>query len=237
MADESEFVLQLFEQLDAGGLGAQERSIIDRCTVLVYADAREGKGSPTLIDLRDRLLDQSEAEARKLALSLELFTLGALDIFAHRTNVDTENRMIVYDIMDLGQQLKTMGLLVITDAMLNRVTANWRRGKRIHIFIDEFHVVFENEHSGVFFSSALRRFRKRNAYPMALTQNVEYMLDSVLASSMYSNLELVVMLNQAPSDRQKLSHLLNISPEQMSYVTNAETGAGFCATGARSSRS
>lgn len=227
VADKSEFVLSLFEQLDAGGLGAQERSIIDRCTALVYADARKGKGSPTLIDLRDRLLDQPEAEARELALSLELFTSGSLDIFAHQTNVDTENRMIVYDIMDLGQQLKTMGLLVITDAMLNRVTANWRRGKRTHIFIDEFHVVFENEHSGVFFNSAWRRFRKRNAYPTALTQNVEYLLDSVLASTMLSNSELVVMLNQAPSDRQKLSRLLNISPEQMSYVTNAEAGCGL----------
>ena len=135
--------------------------------------------------------------------------------------------MIVYDIMDLGQQLKTMGLLVITDAMLNRVTANWRQGKRTHIFIDEFHVVFENEHSGVFFISAWRRFRKRNAYPTALTQNVEYLLDSVLASTMLSNSELVVMLNQAPSDRQKLSRLLNISPEQMSYVTNADAGCGL----------
>ena len=135
--------------------------------------------------------------------------------------------MIVYDIMDLGQQLKTMGLLVITDAMLNRVMANWRQGKRTHIFIDEFHVVFENEHSGVFFNSAWRRFRKRNAYPTALTQNVEYLLDSVLASTMLSNSELVVMLNQAPSDRQKLSQLLNISPEQMSYVTNADAGCGL----------
>ena len=227
VADKSEFVLSLFEQLDAGGLGAQERSIIDRCTALVYADHRKGGAAPTLADLRDKLLEQPEAQATKLALSLELFTSGSLDIFAHQTNVDTQNRMIVYDIMDLGQQLKTMGLLVITDAMLNRVTANWRQGKRTHIFIDEFHVVFENEHSGVFFNSAWRRFRKRNAYPTALTQNVEYLLDSVLASTMLSNSELVVMLNQAPSDRQKLSQLLNISPEQMSYVTNADAGCGL----------
>lgn len=227
VADKSEFVLSLFEQLDAGGLGAQERSIIDRCTALVYADRRKEDAAPTLADLRDKLLEQPETQATKLALSLELFTSGSLDIFAHQTNVDTQNRMIVYDIMDLGQQLKTMGLLVITDAMLNRVTANWRQGKRTHIFIDEFHVVFENEHSGVFFNSAWRRFRKRNAYPTALTQNVEYLLDSVLASTMLSNSELVVMLNQAPSDRQKLSRLLNISPEQMSYVTNADAGCGL----------
>ena len=83
-----------------------------------------------------------EREAKDLALALELFTSGSLDAFAHESNVDINNRMIVYDIMDLGKQLKTMGLLVITDAMLNRVTENWKKGKRTHIFLDEFHVVF-----------------------------------------------------------------------------------------------
>jgi type IV secretory pathway VirB4 component len=120
-----------------------------------------------------------------------------------------------------------MGLLVITDAMINRVTENWRQGKRTHLFIDEFHVVFENEHSGEFFTSAWRRFRKRNAFPTAITQNVEYLLDSVLASTMLSNSEFIVMLNQAASDREKLAKLLNISPEQMSYITNSEPGCGL----------
>ena len=169
----------------------------------------------------------AQGAEHKLALSLELFTSGTLDAFAHPTNVDTKNRLVVYEIMDLGKQLKTMGLLVITDAMLNRVTENWRLGKRTHIVIDEFHVVFENEYSGAFFNSAWRRFRKRNAYPTAITQNVEYLLDSVLASTMLSNSEFIVMLNQAASDRQKLAALLNISQEQMSYITNADAGCGL----------
>lgn len=172
-------------------------------------------------------MEQPEEEAQEMALSLELFTNGSLNAFAHKTNVDTTNRMIVYDIMDLGKQLKTMGLLVITDAMINRVTDNWRKGIRTHIFLDEFHVVFENEYSAAFFNSAWRRFRKRNAYPTALTQNVEYLLDSVQASTMLSNSELVVMLNQAAQDRQKLAALLNISDEQMSYITNADAGCGL----------
>lgn len=113
--------------------------------------------------------------------------------------------------------MKPTGLLVITDTILNRVTLNWKKGKRTHIFIDEFHVVFENEQSGIFFNSAWRQFRKRNGYPTAITQNVEYLLDSVQASTMLSNSEFVVMLNQAFSDRAKLSKLLNISDEQMSY--------------------
>ena len=107
------------------------------------------------------------------------------------------------------------------------IEENWKKGKRTHIFLDEFHVVFENEHSGTFFNSAWRRFRKRNAFPTAITQNVEYLLDSVLASTMLSNSEYIVMLNQAASDRQKLAELLNISNEQMSYITNADAGCGL----------
>lgn len=135
--------------------------------------------------------------------------------------------MVDYDIMDLGKQLKTMGLLVITDAMLNRVTENWKKGKRTHIFLDEFHVVFENEYSGAFFNSAWRRFRKRNAFPNAITQNVEYLLDSVLASTMLSNSEFIVMLNQAATDGHRLAKLLNISKEQMDYIINADAGSGL----------
>lgn len=225
--DKSEFVLSLFEQLDSKGISAKEKSIIDRCTDAVYEDYKNGGSVPTLCTLREKLLEQPEKEAQDLALSLELFTSGSLDAFAHESNVDVNNRMIVYDIMDLGKQLKTMGLLVITDAMLNRVTENWKKGKRTHIFLDEFHVVFENEYSGAFFNSAWRRFRKRNAFPNAITQNVEYLLDSVLASSMLSNSEYIVMLNQAASDRQKLAELLNISNEQMSYITNADAGCGL----------
>lgn len=225
--DKSEFVLSLFEQLDKKGVSAKEKSIIDRCTGDVYEDYQRGGAVPTLCVLREKMLAQPEREAQDLALALELFTSGSLDAFAHESNVDVNNRMVVYDIMDLGKQLKTMGLLVITDAMLNRVTENWKKGKRTHIFLDEFHVVFENEYSGAFFNSAWRRFRKRNAFPNAITQNVEYLLDSVLASTMLSNSEYIVMLNQAASDRQKLAELLNISNEQMSYITNADAGCGL----------
>ena len=227
IVDKSEFVLSLFEQLDKGGIHSKEKSIIDRCVEAVYADYKYGGALPTLCVLREKLLEQPEEEARELALSLELFTAGSLNAFAHKTNVNVQSRIIIYDIMDLGRQLKTMGLLVITDAMLNRVTENHRKGKRTHLFIDEFHVVFENEHSAEFFNSAWRRFRKRNAYPCAITQNVEYLLDSVQASTMLSNSEFLIMLNQAASDREKLAQLLNISPEQTDYITNAPAGCGL----------
>ena len=229
--DKSDFVSSLLEQLDKNGLIPEEKSIIDRAVRWVYEDYQAGGKHPTLAVLREKLLEQNEPEAKRLALKMELFTSGSLNAFAHKTNVDVNNRIIGYNIMDLGTQLKTMGLLVITDAMLNRVTENWRKGKRTHIVLDEFHVVFQNEYSGEFFNSAWRRFRKRNAFPTAITQNVEYLLDSVLASTMLSNSEVIVMHNQAASDREKLAKLLNISNEQMSYITNAKEGCGLIRIG------
>ena len=223
----SQFIMSLIEQIDKQGVGPQHKSIIDRCVAVVYKEARETGRMPTLSTLRLKLLEQPEPQARDIALALELFTTGSLDIFGHSSNVDLEKRVTVFDIRGLGAQLKPTGLLVITDTMLNRVTLNWKRGKRTHIFIDEFHVVFENEFSAAFFNSAWRQFRKRNAYPTAITQNVEYLLDSVQASTMLSNSEFIVMLNQAASDREKLGKLLNISSEQMSYITNAEAGCGL----------
>ncbi len=227
VVDKSEFILSLFEQLDKKGLGPKEKSIIDRCTALVYDDYHKTGITPTLMELRAKLLQQPEKEASELALSLELFTDGTLNVFAHETNVNINSRIVSYDIYKLGKQLKTMGLLVITDAMINRVSENYKKGKRTHIFIDEIHVLFENEYSATFFNSAWRQFRKRNAYPTAITQNVEYLLSSVEASTMLSNSEFIVMLNQAATDRKELAKLLNISDEQMSYITNADAGCGL----------
>jgi len=223
----SEFIMSLIEQIDKKGVGPQHKSIIDRCIANVYRNAYETGTTPTLCTLREMLLEQPEPEAKQIALSLELYTTGSLDIFGHQSNVDLDKRVVVFDIHGLGAQLKPTGLLVITDTMLNRVTLNWKKGKRTHVFIDEFHVVFENEFSAQFFNSAWRQFRKRNAYPTAITQNVEYLLDSVQASTMLSNSEFIVMLNQAASDRGQLAKLLNISNEQMSYITNADPGCGL----------
>lgn len=227
VVDKSEFILSLFEQLYKKGLGPKQKSIIDRCTALVYDDYNKTGVVPTLMTLRKKLQEQKEKEAQELALSLELFTNGSLNVFAHETNVNKNCRIISYDIYKLGKQLKTMGLLVITDAMINRVSENFKKKKRTHIFIDEFHVLFANEYSATFFNSAWRQFRKRNAYPTAITQNVEYLLSSVDASTMLSNSEFIVMLSQASSDRKELANLLNISDEQMSYISKKEAGCGL----------
>lgn len=227
IVEKSQFIMSLVEQIDKTGIGPQHKSIIDRCVAAVYQEAAETGVAPTLCTLREKLLAQPEKKAKEIALSLELYTTGSLDIFGHSSTVSLDKRITVFDIRDLGAQLKPAGLLVITDTILNRVTLNWQKGKRTHVFIDEFHVVFENEYSGNFFNSAWRQFRKRNAYPCAITQNVEYLLDSVQASTMLSNSEFIIMLSQAASDWEKLARLLNISNEQMSYVTNADAGCGL----------
>ena len=225
----SEFILSLFEQLlkDKGGLGPIDKTIIDRCTSIVYERFKDKNEYPTLVDLKDVLSEQPEAEAKNLDLCLELYTNGSLNAFAFPTNVNTSNRIISYNIHKLGRQLKTFGLLVITDAILNRVNQNYKNGKRTHIFIDEFHVMFQNEYSANFFNSVWRQFRKRNAYPTAITQNVEYLLSSVEASTMLSNSEFIVMLNQATNDRLRLAELLNISDDQLSFIKDSDPGCGL----------
>jgi len=227
VAFKSQFIMSLLKQIDPDGIRAHHKSIIDRCVALVLQEQKKTGKVPTLCTLREKLLEQPEQEARDMALTMELYTSGSLNIFAHETNVDTRNRIQSYDIHDLGEELKQPGFVTITDAMINRVNYNWAHGKKTHIFVDEFHIAYENEYSGNFFTSAWRQFRKRNAAPCAITQNVEYMLDSVQASTMVSNSEFVVMLNQAESDQERLSKLLNISPEQMSYVNGSEAGCGL----------
>ena len=227
IVSKSQFIMSLVQQLDKNGVGPQHKSIIDRCVATVYEEADRNGRVCTLCDLRQKLLEQPESIAQDIALTLELFTTGTLDIFGKESNVDLENRILVFDIHELSEQLKTVGLMIVTDTILNRVNINWKRGKRTHIFIDEFHVVFGNEQGANFFDSAWRQFRKRGAHPAAITQNVEYLLGSPVARMMLSNSECNIMLSQAASDRQELASLLHISDDQMSFCTNTQPGCGL----------
>ena len=227
VAFKSQFIMSLLKQVDPEGIGPHQKSIIDRCVAQVCKEKKQTNIVATLCTVREKLLEQPEPEAQDIALTMELYTSGSLDIFAHETNVDTKNRIISYDIHDLSEDLKQPGFVTITDAMLNRVNFNWAQGKKTHVIVDEFHIAYENEYSGNFFTSAWRQFRKRNASPVAITQNVDYLLDAPQARSMLSNSEFIVMLNQAEKDQERLSQLLNISPEQMRYVNGSEAGSGL----------
>lgn len=231
----SEFILSLCEQLiGASNLGPIQKSIIDRCTASVYRDYQQSGYTgkvPTLKDFRAELLKQSEPEAKEIALAIELFTDGSLNTFAKETNVDVDNRLICYDILDLGKQLLPIGMLVVLDNILNRITANRAKGKHTFIFIDEIYLLFQHEYSANFLFTLWKRVRKYGAYCTGITQNVDDLLQSHTARTMLANSEFLIMLNQASTDRLRLAELVNISDMQMSYITNVEAGRGLMKVG------
>ena len=177
------------------------------------------------------MLKQKEPEAKGIALAIELFVNGSLNTFSKETNVDTDNRLICYDILDLGKQLLPIGMLVVLDSILNRITANRAKGRNTFIFIDEIYLLFQQEYSANFLFTLWKRVRKYGAYCTGITQNVEDMLQSHTARTMLANSELIIMLNQAATDRAELAKLLNMSDFLMGYITNANAGEGVIKVG------
>ena len=232
LIEKSEFLLSVFEHLvGAGNLTAKDKSIIDRCAADVYRDymrkGYQGEMMPTLKDLYRQMMLQKEAEARELALAAELFTNGSLNTFAKPTNVNTKSRIKAYDIRELGSQLMPLGMLVSLDSILNQVIKNWREGKTTWIFVDEFYLLFRYPFSAEFFYKLWKRIRKYNGFLNAMTQNVDEVLKSDTARLMLANSEFIVMLNQAATDREELARILNISENQLGYITNVKAGSGL----------
>ena len=231
----SEFLLSLCEQLiGAGKLSAKEKSIIDRCTAQVYQNyIRSGyQGqAPTLQDFHAELLRQPEAEAGDVALAIELFTEGSLNTFAKPTNVDTSARILCYDIRDLGKQLLPVGMLVVLDSIFNRIVRNRERKRNTWIYIDEIYLLFQHEYSANFLFTLWKRMRKYGACGTGISQNIEDLLQSHTARTMLANSEFLIMLNQAATDRMELARLLNISDNQLSYITNVDAGRGLIKCG------
>lgn len=232
----SEFILSLCELLIGGrsGLSSTQKTIIDRTVLMTYDKYFNNpikNQIPTLKTFYETLLKQPEPEANEIALSLEIYIKGSLSVFSNQTNIDTNNRFIVYDTKDLGKQLKTMGMLIVLDQIWNRITQNRKIGKRTWIYIDEIYLLFKNEYSDNYLFELWKRARKWGAIPTGITQNVEDLLRSENARSMLSNSEFVYLLNQAALDREELSTLLNISEQQLQYVTNVDSGKGLLIAG------
>lgn len=228
----SEFILSLMEVLIANrnGLDAKEKSILDRCTQITYREFLQDTvniPNPTLKDFYKVLKEQPEYEAQNMAVSLELYIEGSLSVFSNPTNVELNNRLICFDIKDLGKQLKTMGLLIVLDHIWNRITTNRAQGKNTWIFIDEIYLLFRNEYSSSFLFEFWKRVRKWGGIPTGIEQNIEVILMSETARTMLSNSGFIMMLNQASNDRDELADLLKISPTQLSYVTNSIEGQGL----------
>ena len=192
-----------------------------------YFENPTPENMPLLEDLYNALLTQDEPEARHVAAALEIYVKGSLNIFNHHTNVDINNRIVCFDIKQLGKQLKKLGMLIVQDAVWGRVTANRSAGKSTRYYADEFHLLLKEEQTAAYSVEIWKRFRKWGGIPTALTQNVKDLLASPEVSNIFENSDFVYMLNQANGDRQILAKQLNISPHQLSYVTHSGEGEGL----------
>ena len=211
------------------GLQPVEKTVIDRCVRLVYRQYLEDprpENMPILEDLYNLLLKQEEKEAHFIATALEIYVTGSLNVFNHRTNVDIDNRIVCYDIKELGKQLKQLGMLVIQDQVWNRVTVNRAAGKTTRYYVDEFHLLLKGELAS-WSVEIWKRFRKWGGIPTGITQNIKDLLASREIENIFENSDFIYMLNQAAGDRQILAKQLNISPHQLSYVTHSGEGEGL----------
>ena len=228
----SDFILSLCELIVGGkdGLMPVEKTIIDRCVRMVYRDYLSDpvpENMPILEDLYNELRRQEEKEAQYLATALEIYVSGSLNVFNHRTNINIENRIVSFDIKELGKQLKKIGMLIVQDAVWNRVTINREAHKSTRYYIDEMHLLLREEQTAAYTVEIWKRFRKWGGIPTGITQNVKDLLSSREVENIFENSDFILMLNQASGDRQILAKQLNISPHQLSYVTHSGEGEGL----------
>ena len=232
IALKADFILSLCELIVGGKEGLQpvEKTVIDRCVHQIYQeyfkDPRPEK-MPLLEDLYEALLEQEEKEAHHVATALEIYVKGSLNLFNHRTNVNINNRLVCYDIKELGKQLKKIGMLIVQDAVWGRVTANRNAGKTTRYYMDEFHLLLKEEQTAAYSVEIWKRFRKWGGIPTGITQNVKDLLSSHEVENIFENSDFVYMLNQAAGDRAILAKQLNISTHQLSYVTHSGEGEGL----------
>ena len=232
VALKSDFILSLCELIMGGknGLEAVEKTLIDRAVISIYrsylADPKP-ENMPILGDLYEEIKKQPEQEAQRIAAALELYVNGSLNIFNHRTNVDIQNRLVCFDIKELGNQLKKLGMLIVQDQVWNRVTLNRSEGKATRYYIDEFHLLLKEEQTAAYSVEIWKRVRKWGGIPTGITQNVKDLLASREIENIFENSDFVYMLNTARGDQDILQKQLNISPQQMRYVTHSDAGEGL----------
>lgn len=232
VALKADFILSLCELIvgNKDGLRPVEKTVIDRCIRQIYQKYFEHPGPenmPVLEDLYNALLAQEEPEAKHVATALEIYVSGSLNVFNHRTNVELTNRLVCYDIKDLGKQLKKIGMLVVQDQVWGRVTENRIQGKSTRYYMDEMHLLLREDQTAAYTVEIWKRFRKWGGIPTGITQNVKDLLASKEVENIFENSDFIYMLNQAVGDRQILAKQLNISPHQLSYVTHSGEGEGL----------
>lgn len=230
--DKSDFIISLCEQVVGGryGLDGEEVSIIDRCVRSMYESYMEDpvkEKMPILEDFYNLLIGQGNEKARGIAIRLEIYVQGSMNVFNHRTNVDMSNRIICFDIKELGSTLKMLGMLIVQETVWNKVASNRESGKATRYYIDEFHLLLKDDATSKYSVEIWKRFRKWGGIPTGITQNVQDFLASRDVSNIVGNSDFIYMLNQNAEDRNVLAKQLNISNHQLSYVTNSNEGEGL----------
>ncbi len=228
----ADFILSLCELIVGGksGLEPVEKTVIDRAVREVYREYLADPvpaNMPILEDLHNALKRQPETEAARVAAALELYVHGSLNVFNHRTNIDIHNRLVCFDIKELGKQLKKLGMLIIQDQVWGRVTENRELHANTWFYCDEFHLLLKEEQTAAYSVEIWKRFRKWGGIPTGITQNVKDLLASREIENIFENSDFIYMLNQAGGDRQILAKQLGISNQQLSYVTHSEAGQGL----------
>ena len=232
IANKSDFLISLCEIIVGGryGLSSEERSVIDKCVQRIYKKFIENKPTaekmPMLSDLQHELEAEGEV-ALRVFNSLEMFVNGSQNLFNHHTNIDMSNRIICFDVKELSNQLKKVGMLIVQDTVWNRVSENRNLKKITRYYIDEFHLLLKEEQTAKYSAEIWKRFRKWGGVPTGITQNVKDLLLSQEVENIFDNSDFVYMLNQAAGDRDILAEKLHISKEQMKFVTNSGPGEGL----------
>ncbi|MBP3197604.1 MAG: PrgI family protein [Butyrivibrio sp.] len=236
----SDYILSIIERMISMGgsdtasmITPSQKTIVDRCVRKAYAEYLDHDFDinylPTLMDLQDALDEEGElsVDAHYVAEGVEYFTRGSMDVFSHRTNVDVNNRFVVFNVRDLGEQLRQIALIIVFDFIWNRMVENKNRGVRTYCYCDEIHVMFKSYYSAEYLKQLYKRGRKYGLVITGITQDIEDLLRSDQARGMLSNSDFIMMLNQKPENLRVLAGMLNISESQMGYVTNADSGNGL----------
>ena len=231
--EKGEFMLGLCEQCMGESLNSRQKSIIDRCVRKLYIEIARNREKyvPIMSDFYEILMNQPEDEARDIALSLELFVNGSLNIFNHQTNVDVDNRFTVYGIRDLGTELSPITMLVMMESIQNRIIANGKRGIATWLYIDEFHVLLNSEYSAKYLQQLWKKVRKQGGLCTGITQNIVDLLQNYTATTMLANSEFVALLKQANTDSSRMAEVIGVSEAQLRFVTNTSSGMGLMKCG------
>jgi len=243
-AKKSDFLMSIIERMisvggssDHSTITPQQRTLIDRCVSSVYQSFFDSGFDPALTptmkdfqDCLDREKLNSE-DGRKVAEAVEYYSKGSMSLFSHQTSVNIESRFVVFNVRDLGEQLRQIALTIVFDFIWNRMIENKNKGARTYCYCDEIHVMFQSNYAAQFLNQLYKRGRKYGLCITGITQNVNDLLRSSYAQGMISNSDYIMMLNQHAEDLKVLAQMLNISENQMQYVIGADAGSGLLFAG------